>query len=153
VRRSSEGGSVLVLIPAVVLVLVILGAICVDSAITYLGHRQLQDFADSLAQQVATASLDQPAFYQQGAVALNPTVTSTGATVTSLVAQAEQVADDNGALHQLDATVSFSPDGKTVSVTATATVDDLFGPSVGGQRSVRIAATGSATLATVRITP
>jgi hypothetical protein len=144
-RAARERGSVLIMVPALVLVLVILGAICVDSAIEYLGHRQLQDFANSVADQVAAASLDQPGFYGGGTVALSPSL------VGPIVEQAVQAQNGGGGLRDLQATYTLSPDDRTVTIDATATISDVFGPAVGGQHDVHIGATGSATLHEVEV--
>ncbi len=139
---TTERGSVLVLVPALVLVLLILGAIAVDSAIEYLGHRQLQDFTAGVADQIAAASLDRGAFYGRGRVVL---VESSAAAVATELAPTA----DTGSLSQVHATATVSPDGQTVTVTATAVVHDVFGPAVGGQRSVTITARSSAHVAEI----
>jgi Flp pilus assembly protein TadG len=59
VRRRNERGSVLILVPAAVLVLVILGAICVDFSVAYLAKRQLQDTAATAVNDAAGAGLDE----------------------------------------------------------------------------------------------
>jgi len=57
-----EDGNVLLLFPAAVLVLVILGALAVDFSIVYLGEREAADLAAALANDAASA-LDEVAFY------------------------------------------------------------------------------------------
>jgi Flp pilus assembly protein TadG len=57
-----EDGNVLLLFPAAVLVLVILGALAVDFSIVYLGEREAADLAAALANDAASA-LDESAFY------------------------------------------------------------------------------------------
>jgi Flp pilus assembly protein TadG len=140
-----DQGSVLVLVPALVLVLIILGAISVDAAVEYLGHRQLQDFASSAADQIAASALDRPRFYG-----------STGAGAAVLVpadaqamAAAMEASADTGSLRDVQATAEVSPDGQTVTVVATAIVHDVFGPAVGGQRTVTIQARSSARIAEI----
>ena len=49
----------LILVPAGVLVLMILGAICVDFSIAYLAQRQLQDAASAAVNDAAGAGLDE----------------------------------------------------------------------------------------------
>lgn len=61
-RWRSEDGNVLLLFPAAVLVLVILGALAVDFSIVYLGEREAADLAAALANDAASA-LDEGAFY------------------------------------------------------------------------------------------
>ena len=59
IQQGQQRGSVLILVPAGVLVLLILGAICVDLSIAYLAHRQLQDAASTAVNDAAGAALDQ----------------------------------------------------------------------------------------------
>lgn len=61
--RVGERGSVLLLVPAAVLVLIILGAIAVDFAIAFLGQRQLSSLAAAAANDAATAALSDERFY------------------------------------------------------------------------------------------
>ncbi|HUR22350.1 MAG TPA: hypothetical protein VMZ73_00615 [Acidimicrobiales bacterium] len=56
----------LLLVPAGVLVLVILGAIAVDSAIAFLGQRELSDLAAAVANDAATSALSDEHFYRGG---------------------------------------------------------------------------------------
>lgn len=62
--RRGDGGSVLLLVPAAVLVLVILGAIAVDFAIAFLGQRELAGLASAAANDAATAALSDQRFYR-----------------------------------------------------------------------------------------
>src|SRR5438552_16034305 len=74
-RRAERGqrGSVLILVPAGVLVLMILGAICVDFSIAYLAQRQLQDAASAAVNDAAGAGLDEARLrVGDGMTTLNP---------------------------------------------------------------------------------
>ena len=62
-EASTERGSVLMLVPAAVLVLVILGAIAVDFSVAFLGQRELASAAGAAANDAATA-ISESAFYQ-----------------------------------------------------------------------------------------
>ena len=64
----SEGGSALVLVPAAVLVLVVLGAIAVDSAVAFLGQREVSNAAAAAANDAAAAALSDAAFYGSGSL-------------------------------------------------------------------------------------
>jgi Flp pilus assembly protein TadG len=59
-----QRGSALVLVPAAVLVLVILGAIAVDLSIVFLGQRELANAAVAAANDAATAAISKEAFYR-----------------------------------------------------------------------------------------
>ena len=72
VMRGSERGSVLMLVPAAVLVLLVLGAICVDSAIVFLAQRDLANRTAAAANDIAGFAVSDAAFYDAGgAVALD----------------------------------------------------------------------------------
>lgn len=61
-HRRGEAGSAWILAPAALLIMVVLGAIAVDSALVYLGQRQLVDAADSAATNAA-GGISESAFY------------------------------------------------------------------------------------------
>ncbi|MDQ1437336.1 MAG: hypothetical protein QOK43_965 [Acidimicrobiaceae bacterium] len=65
-RADAEAGSVLALVPAAVLVLVVLGAIAVDSALAFLGQREVSNAAAAAANDAATAALSDRLFYRGG---------------------------------------------------------------------------------------
>jgi Flp pilus assembly protein TadG len=68
-----DRGSVLLLVPAAVLVLVVLGAIAVDSAVAFLGQREVSNAAAAAANDAATAALSDRLFYSDaGALAIDP---------------------------------------------------------------------------------
>jgi Flp pilus assembly protein TadG len=59
-----QGGSVLMLVPAAVLVLVVLGSIAVDFAIAFLGQRELTGAAAAAANDAAAAAISDATFYR-----------------------------------------------------------------------------------------
>lgn len=67
---ADERGSVLLLVPAGVLVLLILGAIAVDFSIAFLGQRELTAAAGAAANDAA-ARLADAAFYGRGELAID----------------------------------------------------------------------------------
>lgn len=64
-EHGTERGSVLMLVPAAVLVLVILGAITVDFSVAFLGQRELTSAAAAAANDAATA-VSESTFYRGG---------------------------------------------------------------------------------------
>jgi len=130
----------LILMPAVVLVLLILGALAVDSSIAYLGHRRLQAFAADVADQAAAVALDRGTFYTGGVLKLDP------ALVDPVVRQAWAAENGTGGLTITSVTPSYSADDRTVTITATGTVHDVFGPAIGSHPTVTVSATASATV-------
>ena len=149
-RPSAERGSVLILMPAMVLVLLVLGAIAVDSAIAYLGQRQLQDFAASAADQVAAQAFDQNAFYGNGVPGGRVAIDADRAGV---VVQQLEAGYSTGGLTITSARALAIDGGRGVLVTAVGTVHDVFGPAVGGRATVTVRASASATLDEVGIRP
>lgn len=67
----SERGSALLLVPAGVLVLLVLGAIAVDAAVAFLGQREVSNAAAAAANDAATAALSDRAFYSSGALVVD----------------------------------------------------------------------------------
>lgn len=128
----------MILVPAAVLVLVILAAICVDAALVFLGQRQLAAAAEAAATD-ATSALSPTGFYQQGSVELDP-ATATAAALSSL---------DHQDLHgvTLSAPAQVDVIGRQVCVSLTGTVQDLLGraiPGAAGTTTVRARATATA---------
>lgn len=131
-RLRRDEGTALMLMPAGVLIVIILGALAVDSAILFLGERELADLTAAAANDAATASLDPEVFYRCGrlrldedqaqslARAVTAARTSDAVTLTGLAAEV-----DNGAT---------PPE---VTVTATGTVRLIFTPAVPGTSRTR----------------
>ncbi len=63
--QGRQRGSVLMLVPAAVLVLVVLGAIAVDFSVAFLGQRELTNAAAAAANDAATA-ISESTFYEGG---------------------------------------------------------------------------------------
>jgi len=122
-RRRDERGSVLALVPAAILVLMLLGAMAVDSAVAYLGQRQLADALAAAANDAATAGLSNTAFYRSGAVRLDPSA------VDRVVCTTVRGQDD-GQLHGLRVEVGVT--ATVVELRGRATVDAVFGRMLPG---------------------
>jgi hypothetical protein len=144
VRGGDERGSVLALVPAGFLVLILLGALAVDSAVTYLGQQRLHDTLAVAATDSATASVDNGSFYRSGAVVLDP------AQVARTVCLSVRAQNQSG-LHDLHLWVAV--DGDRVGLQGTATVDAVFGRAVPGlaRRRVRAEVSAVATSSAVRM--
>jgi hypothetical protein len=121
---------VLALIPAVFLVLILFGALTVDSAVVYLGQRHALVAA---ANDSVGAAVDDGAFYQQGRIVLDPAK-------VAFVACASVLAQHMSDVHGLKLWVSTG--GRSVRLQATADVDAVFGRAIPGfgQRPVRAVA-------------
>lgn len=116
-----DRGSVLMLMPAAVLIMLLLGAIAVDSAILYLGQRQAHDIASDAANDAAGAGFDLDAARSRGEVVYDPE------RVRAVAAQAVAASG----LDDLEL-VSARVDGDGVVVTVRRTVRHLFTQAMGG---------------------
>lgn len=70
-RPARERGSVLLLFPAGVLAVLVLAAVAVDSAVAFLGERELAGAVAAAANDAATDALSETAFYRRGAIELD----------------------------------------------------------------------------------
>ena len=70
-KRADERGSVLMLLPAAVMIVLLLGAIAVDAAIAFLGEREALSLASAAANDAAAAALDQDRFRATGEFSLD----------------------------------------------------------------------------------
>jgi len=61
--RDRERGSALLLMPAAVLVMIVLGAFAVDAAVVFLAEREVANLAAGIANDIAGAALDREDFY------------------------------------------------------------------------------------------
>jgi hypothetical protein len=117
-------------VPAGFLVLIILGALAVDSAAAYLGQQQLHDSLEAAANDAVTVGVSNRDFYANGSIVIDPTVA--GRTVClDIASQSDQD------LHGIQ--VWMAVDGAAVRLSATATVDAVFGRALPGfgRRHVR----------------
>lgn len=139
-----EEGSVLALVPAAFLVLMLLAALAIDSAAAYQAQQQLHDALSAAATDAVTDGLSNNAFYTGGRLALDPGAVTT-AVCQSIAGQ------DLARFHRLELAVAMS--GDSVRVSATATVDTVFGRSVPGVGTQGIRSTADATLSTGAVAP
>lgn len=115
--RRDERGSVLMLMPAAVLIVLLLGAITVDAAVVYLAQREAYNVAFDAANDAAGAGLDVDLLRRTGEIAYDP------ARVAAIARRSVHAA--GGDLHLVAATI----DGDAVVVTVEATVDHVFAPA------------------------
>lgn len=128
--RRTEGGSALALVPAGFLVIILLGGIALDSAVTYLGQQQLHDALTAAANDAAGAAIDDASFYHEGRLVLDPV---SAATIVCQSINAQHFSQ----LH--DVRVLVSTQGADISVSGSAVVDGVFGRAIPGfaTRTVR----------------
>lgn len=127
------------LMPAAVLVMMVLGAIAVDSARLFLAQRELADAAAAAANDAVAASLSEDAFYRSGGRLEIDPVRAVRIVDTAVQARAPQ------GLTLDRPTVVIA--GRQVCVELRATVEPLFArvvPGAGGARTVTARATASA---------
>lgn len=135
VTPKPDRGSVLMLVPAGFLVLILLGALAVDSAATYLAQRQLRDSLSAAANDAVTAGLSNTSFYLGGTLTLDPAQTAR-AVCLSVTAQT----DSN--LHHVH--LWMAAQGAAVRLKGVATVDAVFGRAIPGFGVRRVSASTTA---------
>ena len=113
-----ERGSVLALMPAAALVFLVLGSLAVDSAVAYLGEREVSNVASSIANDAATQGLDLARYYATGELVLLPER-------VQAVADAAGAREADGHLRDLRIDVSLVG-ADHVSVRVRARVRSLF---------------------------
>lgn len=131
-----DRGSVLMLLPAAVLVFLVLGALCVDYGSVYAARRELIDAAAAAANDVAARAVDLDVLYETGEVRLD-------------LAVAEEVARRSIAakrLDRLDALVEgVDVDGVEVTVRVRGRAQYLFAKAVpGGPEGIDLVVRGTA---------
>jgi hypothetical protein len=128
------------LMPAGVLIVLVLGALAVDSAILFLGERELADLTAAAANDAATAAIDEEMFYRCGRLRL---VKDEAGQVAGTVAAAR--ASDAVTGVQIDTTVDNGVAPPEVTVSATGAVRLVFSPALpGGSRNRTVGATSVA---------
>lgn len=125
-RGGRERGSVLMLVPAGVLVLFVLGALAVDVAIAFLAQRELSATAAALANDAATMALADDRFFAENAAGAVEVDEGKAADVVreALAARAP------GGVSDVRWSVRSADD--QVCVTLTARVEYLFSHAVPG---------------------
>ncbi len=136
-RTGHDGGSALVLMPAAVLVLIVLAAICVDLSAVQLRQRELVVAAQAAANDAAAVAFDEAGFYDDGIVALDAR-TARHVAAASLAANAPEAVIDG---FRVDA------GSATVEIRVAATAATVFARGLpGGPRTVALRARARAAL-------
>ena len=138
-RPARDRGTVLMLMPAAVLVLLMLGGIAFDYAHLFLAKRELSSVAEAAANDAVTHGVDQAAVRRGDGYVLDPDLVADSV--------AASVAHHSPDLHFIgDPQVEIlSP--TEVRVTITASIDYVFTravPGVAGAATVKVTATADA---------
>ena len=123
-RLTGARGSVLMLMPAAVVIVLLLGALAVDSAIVYLRQRQAYNVAFDAANDAAGAGFDLDAARRDGEIVYDPE-------------RVEAIAREAVTAAGLDDVrlVSARPDGTGVVVAVEVVVEHLFVQAFGDPAS------------------
>lgn len=138
---SGERGSALMLMPAGVLIVLILGALAVDSAVLFLGERELADLTAAAANDAATAAISEASFYECGRLQLDE---QRAHAVAGAVAQAR--VSDAVTLTRVDVDVRNDTSPPEITVAAAGTVRLVFTPVLPGSTRTRAVAAQSVAL-------
>jgi Flp pilus assembly protein TadG len=123
--EQHERGSVLMLVPAAVLVLFVLGAIAVDSAAVFLAQRDLANRTAAVANDIAASAISDEALYRNNAaIELDQS--------RALRYVDMSFAADRRPAGYLTWSGRVSTSGRTVRVEAEAEVQLLFAPAIPG---------------------
>jgi hypothetical protein len=120
---SGERGSVLMLMPAGVLVVLLLGAMAFDLSVVFLRQRQASSVAVAVANDLATAALDQEALRGDGTYRLDQ------ARADDLAPEMLRASDLDGEVLDLEVNV-VAPD--TVEVRVVVAVEYVFARAIPG---------------------
>lgn len=135
--RRPDTGSVLMLVPVGILVLLVLASIAVDAAIVHGAQRDLANRTAAAAGDIANAALDDAALYGESRVVLDDAVAA--AYTQSVFAPERRPA---GYEHW---SAEVATDGRRVTVAAAAEVRYLFSPAIpGAPRTATVRATSTA---------
>lgn len=129
---DAERGSALMLMPAGVLIVLVLGALAVDSAIMFLGERELADLSAAAANDAATAAIVEKSFYECGRLELD----DERARAVALTVAQQRVADAVD-LTGVAAVVRNDQQPPQVEITASGTVRLIFTPALPGRTRSR----------------
>ena len=139
-----ERGSVLLLFPAAVLIVLVLSAITVDSSIAFLAQRELANATAAAANDAASRAIDSQAFYEGDRVELDPYA------VEAVALERVQLAIDGSRHRALEVRVTASPPVRpgcpwTVRVSASSNVPYVFARAIpGGPDEAAVRATSVA---------
>ena len=130
---TRQDGSALMLMPAGVLIVLLLGGLAVDSAIMFLGERELADLTAAAANDAATAAIAPEPFYECGRLELDEEQARTVAN-----AVAAQRVSDAVELAGMEIDVRNDADPPEVEIAATGSVDLIFTPALPGRPRTRL---------------
>ncbi|MEA2901200.1 MAG: hypothetical protein QOH36_1087 [Actinomycetota bacterium] len=140
----NERGSVLLLFPAAVLIVLALSAITVDSSIAFLAQRELANATAAAANDAASEAIDGQAFYQGDRITLDP------AAVEAVAVERVRMAIDESRHRALEVRAVASPPVAagcpwTVRVSASSRVSYVFAKAIpGGPDEASVRATSVA---------
>ena len=120
------------LMPAGVLIVLLLGGLAVDSAVLFLGERELADLSAAAANDAATAGLREESFYKCGRLELDPVRSEMVAHTVAAARTSDAVSDVS-----LRVAVDNAAHPPAVSVAATGTVRLVFSPAFPGVDATR----------------
>ena len=147
-ERRGDAGSIVLMVPAAVLIVVMLAGIAVDSAIAFLARHQLDDAVAAAANDAVTAGLDRGRLDRDSSYTLDPALTDRTVR-NSLAARHDPVIDRALAAGDVHVTIRANADPLrpvTVTVSIASRADLIFTRAIPGlPSSVAVQATESAT--------
>ena len=136
-RRRQEVGSVLMLVPVGILVLLVLAAIAVDAAIVHAAQRNLANRTAAVAGDIANAAVDDAALYGDGRIVLDEHLAATHVRLA--------FAPQHRPAGFEEWSAEVATHGRRVTVASTAEVRYLFSPAIpGAARTTTVSARSTA---------
>lgn len=127
-RHRDDSGSVLMLMPAVFLIVLVLGSIAIDAGVVFLHQRDLAAAAAAAANDATTLGLDVDQLRDQGNVGLDPDL---------VVAAVNDSLTRRGVLDELVAPPRITVSVDQVEITLVSHAEYIIAPSILGERAGR----------------
>ena len=145
--HRDERGSALLLVPAGILIVILLGAIVVDTAVVFLAEREAEAAAAAAANDLATLALDEELLRRTGEYEIDPTTLPTlESVIGQTVRERLSKAFVEGTVTVSVRVVSSTQVEVRVSGEARRVVGPMGWTGVGATRSVSAAAVGLVTV-------
>lgn len=129
-----DRGSIVLMVPAAVLIVLMLAGLAVDTAVEFLSRHQLDDAAAAAANDAVTQGLDRARFDRDSSYTLDPVLTD-AAVRRSLAARHDPIVDDALATGGVAVSISTTADPARpaiVTVTITGHAHLIFTKAVPG---------------------
>lgn len=134
--RTEEDGNTLLLFPAAILVMLVLAALAIDSALMWTAQREAATLADGVAR-AATGAVDEARLFDDGEYVIQ-------LDRANAAAQGVLASRPDHAIALRCGAPRLGPTPDSVEIDCSATVQRIFARTMGGDPSFEVSVTGSA---------